>query len=234
MKIKTKEELARVMDYSILPKQTVEKEILEGCALTRKYRFAAFYTSSSYWTPLVVSELAGFDDVEIGIGVAFPFGTAPLELKMFEIEQAIERGCTAIDLVLNIGAVKSKKFTEARTEIEKFAEVCRGRAVSKCILEVCYLSDEEIKTVCEMVRDAKIDYAKTSTGQFEGPSLQQVLLMRKTLENSPVKLKVSGVKSPRPQNAIAFLQAGASRIGTRAAVEIVESWDSLVEAGLID
>jgi deoxyribose-phosphate aldolase len=224
--------LARTLDFSILPKQTTEVEVREGCAVTRRYGFAAFYTSSAYWAPVVREELAGMEDVEIGTGIAFPFGSAPAAVKAFEVEDAVRRGCTAVDMVMNIGALKSGNYQAVAEELREFRQAASG-AVTKCILEVCYLSDKEIATASKLVAEAGIDYVKTSSGQFEGPSLEQFLVMREAVRDAPVRLKVAGVKFPRPQNAMVFLRAGADRIGTRAAPEIVDALDMLRNIGLV-
>jgi len=223
--------LAKALDYSILPKQTTEAEVREGCAVTRNYQFAAFYTSSAYWSPIVKEELAGLPDVEIGTGIAFPFGSAPAAGKAFEGEDAVRRGCTTVDMVMNIGALKSGRHRDVEEELRLFVAAA-GPAVTKCILEVCYLTHEEIATAAKLVAAAGIQYAKTSSGQFEGPSLEQFLVMRDALAGTPVKLKVAGVKFPRPQNAMAFLMAGADRIGTRAGPEIVDALDTLRSIGM--
>lgn len=226
-----KRTLAKALDFSILPKETTEAEIREGCAVTRQYGFAAFYSSSAYWSPLVREELAGLEGVEIGTGIGFPFGSAPAAVKAFEVEDAVRRGCTAVDMVLNIGALKSGHLRAVEEELQLFVRAA-GPAVTKCILEVCYLTDAEIKTACQLVAEAGIHYAKTSSGQFEGPSLKQFLVMRDALQGTGIKLKVAGVKFPRPQNAMVFLMAGADRIGTRAAPEIVDALDELRSVGL--
>jgi deoxyribose-phosphate aldolase len=228
----TKAELAGMMDYSILPKYTQEKEIREGCAIAREYRFAAFYSSSPYWTPIIKEELQGYDDIEIGTGIAFPFGSAPATVKALEVEEAVNRGCTTVDMVMNIGALKDKQFKVVEEELELFVKAA-GSAVTKCILEVCYLTDEEIAVGSKLIEAAGIQYAKTSTGQFEGPTMEQFLIMKNTLAGTDVKLKVSGVKFPRAQNALVFIKAGAVRIGTRAAVEIVEAYETMKSIGLI-
>lgn len=224
--------LAKTLDFSILPKQTTEAEILEGCAVTRRYGFAAFYTSSAYWAPLVREELAGLDDVEIGTGIAFPFGSAPAKVKACEVEDAVQRGCTAVDMVMNIGALKSGHYAAVAEELRLFKQAA-GAAVTKCILEVCYLTDEQIAAGSKLVAEAEIDFVKTSTGQFEGPSLEQFLIMREAVRDAPVRLKVAGVKFPRPQNALIFLRVGADRIGTRAAPEIMDAWETLCREGLV-
>jgi len=226
-----KKKLAKALDFSILPKESTGQEIREGCAITRRYEFAAFYTGSAYWTPVIREELSDMEDVEIGTGIAFPFGSAPAAVKAFEVEDAVRRGCTAVDMVMNVGALRSGHYRAVEEELRLFVAAA-GSAVTKCILEVCYLSDEEIATACKLVAEAGIQYAKTSSGQFQGPSMRQFLIMRDTLKGTDIKLKVAGVKFPRPQNAMAFLQAGADRIGTRAAPEIVDALDMLRDIGL--
>ncbi len=226
-----KKTLARMMDYSILPKETREDTIRKGCAEARQYRFAAFYSSSAYWTPVVKQELAGCDDIEIGTGIAFPFGSAPASVKAFEVEDAVKRGCTTVDMVMNVGALKDRRHEVIREELRLF-KAAAGKAVTKAILEVCYLTDEEIAAGCKQIAEAGIVFAKTSTGQFEGPSIEQFLVMKDTLAGTGIRLKVSGVKFPRAQNALIFIRAGAERIGTRAAIEIVEGLDTLRKIGL--
>jgi deoxyribose-phosphate aldolase len=227
-----KQKLAKFLDFSILPKNTTEKDIREGCGVARQYGFAAFYSSSAFWTPVIKEELAGHDDIEIGTGIAFPFGTVPPAVKAYEVEDAVKRGCTAVDIVVNIGALKSKEYGVVEEELQLFAKAAGG-AVTKCILEVCFLTDDEIATGCKMIAEVGVHYAKTSSGQFEGPTMEQFLVMKKTLAGTDIKLKVAGVKFPRPQNAIAFLKAGAERLGTRAAPEIVDALPMLRETGLL-
>ncbi len=227
-----KQTVARALDFSILPKESQEAEIREGCAVTRKYGFAAFYTSSAYWTPVVKQELADLPDVEIGTGIAFPFGSVPAAVKAFETEDAVRRGCTAVDMVMNIGALKDRNYQAVAEELRLFVQAA-GSAVTKCILEVCFLTDAEITAGSRLVAEAGIQYVKTSSGQFEGPSLQQFLVMKGAVQGLPVKLKVAGIKFPRPQNAYAFLLAGADRLGTRAAPEIVDALDLMRQIGLV-
>jgi deoxyribose-phosphate aldolase len=226
-----KKAICKLFDFSVLPKNTTEKDIREGCALTKKYGFAAFYSSSAYWTPIVAEELAGLD-IEIGAAVAFPFGSTPPNVKAFEVEDAVKRGATAIDMVMNIGALKDKRYEVVKEELELFVKAA-GEAVTKCILEVNFLTDEEIAAGCKLIAETGVQYAKSSSGQFEGPSMEQFLVMKETLKGTDVKLKVAGVKFPRPQNAFAFIMAGADRIGTRAAPQIVDALDQLRELGIV-
>jgi deoxyribose-phosphate aldolase len=227
-----KQSLAKVFDYSVLPKDTDEAAIRKGCALTRQYQFAAFYSSSAYWTPVIKEELAGFPDIEIGTGIAFPFGSVPASVKAFETEDAVRRGCTAVDVVMNIGALKDKRYDVVREELRLFVKAAGG-VVTKCIMEVNFLTAEEIAAACNLIAEAGVQYAKTSSGQFEGPSLEQFMVMVRTLKDTNIKLKVAGVKFPRPQNAFVFLLAGADRIGTRDAPAIIDALELLREIGMV-
>ncbi len=226
-----KENAGKLFDYSILPKNTQEKAIREGCRDAIKYNCAAFYASSSYWTPVVVEELKG-SDVLPATGIAFPFGSATAAVKAFETEDAVHKGCRAVDIVMNIGALKDKRYDIVKEELKSFKDAA-GDALTKVILEVCYLTDEEIAAGSKLVAEVGLDYAKTSTGQFDGPSMEQFLVMKNALKGSSVRLKVSGVKFPRPQNAFAFIMAGAELIGTRAAPEIINGIDMLRDIGLL-
>ena len=223
--------IAKAFDYSILAKNTTADEIREGCRVTLQYGFAAFYTSSPYFSPIVAEALAG-TDIEVGTGIAFPFGSQTAAVKAFETDQAVRRGCTAVDMVMNIGALKDGDHAAVGEELRAFVAAA-GSAVTRCILEVNFLTDEQIATGCKLIAEAGVQWAKTSSGQFDGPSLEQFLVMRDTLADTDIKLKVAGVKFPRPQNAYIFILAGAERIGTRAAPQIVDAFDSLRELGLI-
>lgn len=226
----TKQDVARMMDYSILQPEFQDKHQLEGCENVKKYKFGAFYVLP-YWIPLVVKEVGEFckqNGVEIGTGIAFPYGTATTKSKLNETEEMIELGCTALDMVANIGALKDKKYDFYSNEARKFVELCRSaNVVSKIIIGVGYLTDEEIRAATKIVAEAGADYVKTATGTGPSgrPNLKDVKIMLDVLRemNSPTKLKVAGVVEPRVTGAYSFIRAGAARIGTRGAVEIVES-----------
>lgn len=223
--------VGKLFDYSILPKNTTETEIRLGCREAVRYNCAAFYSASPYWTPVVVEELRG-SEVLAATGIGFPFGVSPSLIKALETEKAVDAGCGAVDLVMNIGALKSGHLDVVRQELADFIKAA-GDGLTKVILEVCYLDDEEIRTACKLVAESGADFAKTSTGQFEGPTMSQFLLMKETLKDTEVRLKVSGVKFPRPQNAYVFILAGAELIGTRAAPEIIDALEEMRAIGLM-
>jgi deoxyribose-phosphate aldolase len=223
--------LGKHFDLSVLPKNSTEDDIRKGCRDAKTYNCAAFYSATPYWTPIVLEELQG-TDILPATGIDFPFGASPGAVKAFETEYAVKAGCKAVDIVINVGALKDKRYEVCKQELLDF-KAAAGGAVTKAILDVAFLTDEDIAAECKLIAEVGLDYAKTATGHFEGPSMAQFLVMKKSLVGTPVKLKVAGVKFPRPQNAYAFLLAGAELIGTRAAVEIIEALDQMREIGLL-
>lgn len=226
----TKEQVARMMDYAILRPDWQDKQQLEACENVKKYKFGAIYVLPA-WIPLVVSNIGEFcrqNKIEIGTGIAFPYGTAITKAKLYEAEAMIRDGCTALDMVANIGALKDKKYGYYSDEIKKFVELCKSEnIVSKVIIEVGYLTNEEIIAAAKIVAEAGADFVKTATGTGPSgrPNLKDVRLILDILSemNAKTQLKVSGVVEPRVIGAYSFIKAGAARIGTRGAVEIVES-----------
>ena len=208
-----------------------EAEIREGCREAIKYNCKAFCFSSSYWTPVVKEELEG-TDLLIGAGISFPFGQQTSAVKAFETEEAVKMGATVLDNCMNVGNMKEKKYDAIKQEFKDYVAAAQG-VLTKMIIETCFLTDDEIRIACELANETGIDYVKSSTGQFEGPTMDQVMVMIDTLKGTDTKVKVSGVKFPRPQNAYAFLRAGADLIGTRAAADIIDHFDMMREIGIV-
>ena len=227
----TQKDAGKLFDFALLPKQTTEAEIRAGCKKAIQYNCRGFCYSSTYWTKIVSEELAG-TDVQNGAAVGFPFGQQSARLKALEAEEALRLGATVLDCCMNVGALKDNKYHQIMQEFKDFKSAA-GPAETKMILEVCYLTDEEIRAACNLIAQAGIDWAKSSSGQYEGPSMNQVLLMVQSLKNTNTRVKVSGVKFPRPQNAWAFLLAGADLIGSRQAPDIIDALPALRQIGMI-
>ncbi len=227
----TKWDMGKCFDYAILPKDTTEAHIRAECKKAIAYNCRAFCFSSSYWTPVVAEELKG-TDLMVGAAIGFPFGQQSSAVKAFEAEEAVRMGATVLDNCMNVGALKDKKYDEISKEFKDYVSAAGG-VMTKMIIETCLLTKEEIVTACKLVAEAGIDWVKTSTGQWEGPSMEDVILMVDTLKDTSVKVKVSGVKFPRPQNAYAFLLAGAELIGSRSAPEIIDALDMVRKIKMI-
>ena len=141
-------------------------------------------------------------------------------------------GATVLDNCMNVGDLKEGKYDKVLQEFKDYKKAA-GPAMTKMIIETCMLTKEEIVTATKLVAEAGIDWVKTSTGQYAGPSVSDVILMVEALEGSDTKVKVAGVKAPRPQNAFAFILAGAELIGTQGGKEILDGVDDLRKIGLI-
>ncbi|MDR1966338.1 MAG: deoxyribose-phosphate aldolase [Synergistaceae bacterium] len=227
----TKRDVGKLFDFSVLPKDSTEKQIREGCRTAIKYNCKAFCFSSSEWTPVVAEELKG-TDLMVGAGIGFPFGQQSSAVKAFEAEEAVRLGATVLDNVMNVGDMKDKKFDKILKEFKEYKKAA-GPVMTKMIIETCMLTRDEIATACKLIAEAGIDWAKTSTGQYAGPSISDVMFMVDVLKGTSVKVKVAGVKAPRAQNAYAFFLAGAELIGTQGAVEIIEGLDDVRKIGMI-
>jgi len=227
----TKWDMGKLFDFSVLPKYTTEAEIRKGCAIAKEYNCKAFCFSSSEWTPIVAEELAG-TDIMVGAAIGFPFGQQSSAVKAFETAEAVRLGATVLDNCMNVGDLKDKKYDKIRAEFKEYVDAAAG-VMTKMIIETCFLTKEEIAIASELVAEAGIDWVKTSSGQYAGPSVQDVMIMCEAVKGSKTKVKVAGVKDPRPQNAFCFIQAGAELIGTRAAPEIIDAVDDLRKIGLI-
>jgi deoxyribose-phosphate aldolase len=227
----TKKELGKCFDYAILPKDTTEDVIRRECKVAIQYNVKAFCFSSSYWTPVVKEELEG-TDIQIGAAIGFPFGQQSNAVKCFETEEAVRLGATVLDNCMNVGDLKDKKYDKVLQDFKDYVKAAQG-VETKMILDTAFLTDEEIATACKLIAEAGIDWAKSASGQYQGPTLEQVLIMVDTLKGTNCRVKVSGVKFPRPQNAYTFLLAGAELIGSRAVPEIIDSLDTMRRIGMI-
>ena len=227
----TKWDMGKLFDFSVLPKQSTEADIRRGCQIAKEYNCKAFCFSSSEWTPIVAEELKG-TDIMVGAAIGFPFGQQSSAVKAFETAEAVRLGATVLDNCMNVGDLKDKKYDKILAEFKEYVDAAQG-VITKMIIETCFLTKEEIVTATKLVCEAGIDWVKTSTGQYGGPSVQDVMLMVDAVKGTKTKVKVAGVKDPRPQNAFCFIQAGAELIGTRAVVEILDAVDDLRKIGLI-
>ncbi|MGL6292892.1 2-deoxyribose-5-phosphate aldolase [Eubacterium aggregans] len=217
--------LGKLFDYAILPKDTTQQKVLDGAVEAQKWNCAAMYVSSPYWMPVLVDALADSD-------VLPALGSSTPAVKEMEALEAVCFGAKSIDMCLNLGALNDGDLNVVRDELKRFKGAAGDAVITKGILDMAFLTDDEIKRACDLLIECQIDYMKTATGQFEGPSMEQFLVARKACEGSDVKLKVSGVKFPRPQNAYAFIMAGADLIGTRAAPEIISALSTMREIGI--
>ncbi|MDR3255347.1 MAG: deoxyribose-phosphate aldolase [Synergistaceae bacterium] len=223
--------IGKLFDPSVLPKNSTKEEIISGAKDAVKYNTMSFVVSSPYYVPEIVPILAGSTVIPCSC-IAFPFGATTAKVKALETEEAYKLGARAFDLVMNIGALQDGNFKVVQQELKDFKTAAQG-AVTKVIMDIEFLTDKQIADGTKMIVEAGIDYAKTSSGQFTGPTLEQFIVMRDVCKGTKTKTKVAGVKFPRPQNAYVFLMAGADLIGTRAAVPMINALPQMRELGLV-
>src|SRR5260370_30337687 len=169
--------VAKTIDHSLLRTDLTEEDVIAGCAVARRYRVASVCVKPSD-VPLAVRELTGCD-VEVGTVVGFPHGSSTSQTKAFEARQAIELGATEVDMVINIGWLRSGADERVQRDIAAVVEAAGGKLV-KVILENAYLTDEEKIRGCHLVAAAGAAFVKTSTGvAATGATLDDLRLMRR-------------------------------------------------------
>ncbi|OOM78764.1 deoxyribose-phosphate aldolase [Clostridium puniceum] len=210
--------IAKYIDHTILKPEATAEDVKKLCREAREYNFASVCVNACY-AKLVSTELVG-TDVKTCVVVGFPLGAMTKEAKAFETTQAIENGATEIDMVINVGALKEKNYVLLKEDIEAVVNAATGKAIVKVIIETCLLTDEEKAKACEIAKEAKADFVKTSTGfSTSGATKEDIALMRKTVgENIGVKAS-GGVRDFK--TAMDMINAGASRIGASASISIV-------------
>jgi len=176
----------------------------------------------------LVKKLLMGSSIKTGVCVGFPFGCNSTESKISETLQAIKDGATEIDMVAQISALKSKDYDFYKRDIKEIVDVAKGKAIVKVIIETCYLSQEEKIKACELIIEAGADFIKTSTGYGPaGATLEDVSLFSR-IANGRIQIKAAGGIRTLKQ-VEAFLEAGATRIGTSSGAAIVQEAKSVKE-----
>lgn len=208
----------RMIDHTLLKPEAREDQIKNLCQEARKYDFYSVCVQPT-WISLCKEELAG-SGVKIATVIGFPLGANTMETKVFEAKDALDRGADEVDMVLNIGALKSGMDDLVREEIKAIKEAI-GDHVLKVIIETCILTDEEKVKACQLSLDAGADYVKTSTGfSTGGAKVEDVRLMKETVKNQ-AKVKASGGIRDY-ETAKKMVEAGAERLGVSAGIAIIE------------
>jgi deoxyribose-phosphate aldolase len=210
-------ELNQYIDHTMLSPSATEADILQLCEEALKHQFYSVCVNSSY-VPIAKQAL-GHSEVKVCTVVGFPLGAMSTEAKIFEAKKAIEQGATEIDMVMNIGRLKSKNHLAVLKDVSDVKRAI-GLVPLKVILEISELSKNEIVKACEICIDAKVDFVKTSTGfSKSGATLTAVKIMRKTVKNQ-LKIKASGGIRDA-ETALKYIEIGVDRIGTSLSVLIV-------------
>ena len=214
----SRKELAKMIDYTLLNPSATRDQIERLCEEAKEYGVYSVCVNST-WVPLVVNALRG-TDVKVCSTVGFPLGTSLPTVKAFEAKTVIGLGAAEVDVVINIGALKSQDVATVLDDIEQVVKVCKEAPV-KVIIETGYLTDEEKVEACKLAQEAGAAFVKTSTGfGTSGATMADVTLMRKTVgERFGVKA-AGGIRTYK--DCVAMIEAGANRIGTSSAVQILK------------
>lgn len=208
---------SQYIDHTLLAMDATEAAIDQLCAEAIAAHFYAVCVNSSY-VPRVAQKLSG-TPVKVCSVIGFPLGSCLTSVKVFEAQQAINAGADEIDMVINVGWLKSGNWQAVTDDIQQVRQTC-GSIPLKVILETCLLSDEQKIKVCEICRELNVAFVKTATGfSSGGATLADVRLMRQTV-GPDMGVKASGGVRDR-QTAAAMIDAGASRIGTSSGLAII-------------
>jgi deoxyribose-phosphate aldolase len=214
-------DLARYIDHTLLKPEASEDQIRKLCGEALEYNFRSVCVNPT-WVPLVAELLRGSDVLTCSV-VGFPLGATEPQIKAMEARRAIRNGAREIDMVINVGALKSGDDELVLRDIRMVVEDCvDGGAVCKVIIETALLTDDEKRRACELARKARAHFVKTSTGfSTGGATTSDVALMAEVVRAAGMEVKASGGISSY-SDARAMIEAGATRLGASASIGIVQ------------
>ena len=214
-------QLARMIDHTILKPEATQDDVRKLCEEALKHNFFSCCVNSS-WVRYVAQLLRG-SSVKVCAVVGFPLGAGTPEIKALEARRAIREGAKEIDMVINVGLVKSGDWDAVTKDIRAVAESCKdGGALLKVILETCLLTKDEIAKACEASMKARADYVKTSTGFNKGgATAEDIALMARTVAPKRLGVKASGGVRTYA-DAMLMIRNGATRVGSSNSVKMME------------
>lgn len=212
------EELAGMIDHTNVKRDATDEDIKVLCQEADDYDFSCVCVTPTHAS--LAWEILENSDTQVCVVIGFPFGVQTPHAKAFEAEEAVENGASELDMVMNIGALKSGHHSLVQADIASVVGAARGRVV-KVILETALLTQEEKITSCQLAREAGAHYVKTSTGfGVDGATVEDVKLMRETVGLQMGVKAAGGIRDL--ETAVAMINAGASKIGTSTGVQIME------------
>lgn len=213
--------LTKYIDHTLLSSAGTKQDVVKLCNEAKEHGFYAVCVQ-----PIQVKNAAEAlkgSDVKIAAVVGFPHGATYTEIKVEETKKCIAEGATEIDMVINVGALKDGNTSLVKDEIKQLADICKGKALLKVIIETGLLTEEEKITACKLSAEAGADFVKTSTGvlkESKPATVEDVKLMYETVKDFGVLVKASGGVSSA-EGAKALIEAGARRIGTSSGIKII-------------
>lgn len=209
---------AKLIDHTLLKPAATRADVQKLCDEAKKYGFASVCINP-VWVSFAAEQLKG-TDVKVCTVIGFPLGATPTAVKVYEAREALKNGADELDMVIHIGALKSKEYDAVYQDIKALRDASAG-AVLKVIIETSELTDEEKVKACELAAQAGADFVKTSTGFSKGgATAADVALMRKSIP-AHMQVKASGgIRSKEDFDTM--VAAGATRIGASSGVKIIE------------
>jgi deoxyribose-phosphate aldolase len=209
----------KLIDHTLLKTEATEKDIAKLIVEAKEYKFASVCISP-IWVTYAAHALKD-TGVAVCTVIGFPQGATPTAVKVFETQTAIDDGATEVDMVIAVGKLKGGDSAYVEQDIKAVANVAKGKALVKVIIENCLLTDAEKKLACQLVVNAGADFVKTSTGFSTGGAVKEdVILMRKTVGDTIGVKAAGGIRSK--EDASSMIEAGANRLGTSNGVKIVQ------------
>ena len=215
----TPAEIAQYIDHTLLKADAKIADMEKLCAEALEYRFCSVCVNGA--NAALCAKLLANSGVKVCVVAGFPLGAMASSAKAFEAAAAIEDGAREIDMVMNIGALKAGNLKLVEEDMSAVRKACGKTVVLKVILETCLLSIEEIVKACEIAKNAGLDFVKTSTGfSAAGATVEHIALMRKTVGPDMGVKAAGGVRTFA--DALAMINAGATRLGTSGGVNIIK------------
>ncbi|HEY7522174.1 MAG TPA: deoxyribose-phosphate aldolase [Candidatus Limnocylindrales bacterium] len=221
------DQVAKTIDHSLLRPELTLDEIREGCELAARYDVASVCVRPADVT-LAAGLLAG-TDVAVGTVIGFPHGSHVTATKVFEAERALADGATELDMVINIGWLRSGRDEDVASDIAAVVAAARGKAIVKVILENAYLTRDEIVRGCRLVERAGAEFVKTSTGFAPGgATLDDLRLMRATVSPSVQVKAAGGIRTL--DSLLEVMSIGVTRCGATRTAEMLDDYHARVAA----
>lgn len=211
--------LAKYIDHTLLKPESTRSDIIRVCEEAKHYNTASVCVNPC-WAKLVSEQLKG-TDIKTCCVIGFPLGATLPEVKAYETAAAIRDGAQEVDMVINVGALRSAQFETVYEDIKAVVNAAAGKALVKVIIETCLLTDDQKVIACKLAKQAGADYVKTSTGfSTGGAKVEDIRLMRETV-GPEMGVKASGGVRTK-EDAEAMIAAGATRIGASSSKKIIE------------
>ena len=218
MENNVKKKIAGLIDHTLLRLGSTDEDHLKICKEARKYGFRTVCVYPDF-VDICVQEL-DHTSTEVCTVIDFPKGEGDIERNLADLKMVLDQGAMEIDMVMNINAFGAKEYEEVVNGIYAVVEAAEGRIV-KVILETCLWNNDQIEIACEIVKDAKAQFVKTSTGfSKHGADISHIKIMRKTVGDVFGVKASGGIRSFN--DSLSMIQAGANRIGTSSGVNIIE------------